>query len=439
MGLFHHKPIQGSILPMGRGPPVGKLHEKTEVKEETNDDDDDKPKKVYGKEKAPKKEKKKDVPETETDINTRLNALLFDTSEESVDMYRLENNLLDFLGRLYFDDYDSDASIVSPLPLAPSTSDRQNAFLTVQSAAQRLRSPSPSKRPAFLRQSSFERGVSFDTLEDKHHKAITLKLRHPQFRFRRNNKTYLVGFNNDVESLKAIEWALQEMVINGDTVIVLQVLDEKVYKQVDSELGEQVLAKIEKLNTHNKKISLVYEAVIGKPQKLLRGAIDEYKPAMMIVGTHNYERAQLKHLNLSQNIIDLSHPTHSSQPHKHRGFLLKASTSKYFLQFALVPCIVVKPIYHYTEQLEKPIEGETYFHDWLANIDISATREEKKKKSRFAMLSPLLSRNSSLTNLSDMNKDRSRNLDATFNFGSRDPSPAGDLEHKSRLSRFFHH
>lgn len=423
---------------MGRGPPV---HRFREAHEEVDDEDADAPKKVYDKEKAPKKEKKKDVPETETDKNTRLNALLFDTSEELVDMYRLENSLLEALGRLYFDDYESDASssVVSPLPLAPVSNERQNAFLTVQSAAQRLRSPSPAKRPAFLRQSSFERGVSFDTLDDKHHKAITLKLRHPQFHFRRNNKTYLVGFNNDVESLRAIEWAFQEMVINGDTLIVLQVLDEKIYKQVDSQLGEQVLAKIEKLNIHNKKISLVYEAVIGKPQKLLRGAIDEYKPAMMIVGTHDYEKAQLKHLNLSQNIIDLSHPTHGSQPHKHRGFLSKASTSKYFLQFALVPCIVVKPIYHYSERQEKPIESETYFHDWLANIDISHTYEKEKKKSRFAMFSPLQSRSGSLTNLADMDKDRSRNLDALFHFGSRSPSPVPDLEHKSRLSRFFHH
>lgn len=460
MGLFSHKPVAAGITPMGRVPVVAKAPEAPPA---TNEDDDteDSPKKVYGKEKAPKKKPMTDVPETETDKNTRLNALLFHTSDELVDLYCLENNLLDLLGRLYYDDYDSDVSgmsstVMSPLPLAPANSDRGNAFLTVQKAAQRLRSPSPSKRPPLLRHSSFERGVSFDTLSDTHHQAITLKVKHPQFRFRRNNKTYLIGFSNDVESLRAVEWAFQEMVINGDTIIVLQVLDEKIYKSIDHELAEQVIAKLEKLNTHNKKISLVYEAVIGKPQKLLRNAIDEYKPAMMIVGTHDYEKAQLHRLSLSQNITDRTHPTHQppTPHHKHRGLFSKASISKYFLQFALVPCIVVKPIYHYHENLDNPIDNERYFHDWIALIDVSHTREEKKKRSRLAMaLSPSLSRQGSLTNLADMGKrersPRPVNLDATFTFGSREPSPVlspaldTDLSQESkthlRLSRFFGH
>lgn len=453
MGLFNHKPIQGSISPMGRGPPIVLNREKVKVSED-EEAEDELPKKVYAKEKAPQKEKEKDKPETETDKNTRLNALLFNTLEESIDTYRLENTLLDLLGRLYFDDYDSEVSVMSPGPLTPSGSERSNTSLTLDRAAQRLRSPSPAKRPPLLRLSSFERGVSFDTLEDNHHKAITLKVKHPQFRFRRNNKTYLVGYSNDVESLRAIEWTLQEMVINGDTIIVLQVLDEKIYKRVDSGLGEQVLAKIEKLNTHNKKLSIVFEAVIGKPQKLLRKAIDEYKPAMMVVGTHNYEKAQLHRLSLSQNIVSQSHPTHTPQSqahHKHRGFLSKASISKYFLQYALVPCIVVKPIYYYREQLDTPVENEKYFQNWIAKTEISHTKEEKKKRNRLSMaLSPSLSRNSSQTNLAEMgNKDRasrSVNLDAHFTFGSRESSPSPDIDTTTReskthlrLSRFFAH
>ena len=73
---------------------------------------------------------------------------------------------------------------------------------------------------------SMERGISFDTSPHGHQKSYTLKAKHPLFKFRRTNKTFLVGYNDDLESTKAIEWLFDEMIINGDTIVVLQVLDE---------------------------------------------------------------------------------------------------------------------------------------------------------------------------------------------------------------------
>ncbi|GEQ67899.1 hypothetical protein JCM33374_g1565 [Metschnikowia sp. JCM 33374] len=412
-------------------------------------------KKQYAKEKAPVGGSSDSVatdggrgPETETLLNTKLNAMLYHTSEDSIDLYRSENNSSDLLGRLYYDDYDPDNRQVV---------DRVTSYTSLQALARGPVSPgypatsSDSALPeqislaakpkkTLARRPSFARQVSFDTLSDTHHQAITLKVKHPEFKFRRNNKTFLIGFSDDSESMKAVEWAFLEMVISGDTLIVLQVLDEKSHNVVDASVAEAVLEKLKKLNTHSKRISLVYEAVIGNPQKLLRNAILEYKPAMMIVGTHQYGSAPSTeplsstggtpmtpffshpqpvrynalspttshHVTPIHSNQSSSHNHHSHHSHTHRSFFSKSSTSKHFLQYALVPVIIVKPFYTIQEILDKPVDSENYFRDWLANIDLSHTRE-KKKKHMFGMRSPSSSRNSSHTSLTDfMHQDKSQ-------------------------------
>ncbi|KAJ8140534.1 hypothetical protein OY671_006283 [Metschnikowia pulcherrima] len=371
--------------------------------------------KQYAKEKAPVLNKVVvDEPETETMLNTKRNALLYHTSEDSIDLYRSENNSSDLLGRLYYDDYDPDNRQIV---------ERITSFTSLQALARQPASPGFG-RPVSetevksttntLRRPSFERQVSFDTLSDTHHSAITLKVKHPEFKFRRNNKTFLIGFSNDSESLKAVEWAFLEMVISGDTIIVFQVLDEKSYTFVDPSLAEIVLEKLKKLNTHSKRISLVYEVVIGNPQKLLKKAISEYKPAMMIVGTRQYGAAP-EPVNHMTPFLSHPQPVRPGQPQPvhpvhsplHRSIFGKSSTSKYFLQYALVPVILVKPFYTIQETLDRPVDSENYFKDWLANIDISHTRE-KKKKHIFGMRSPSSSRNSSHTSLTEfMHPNRS--------------------------------
>lgn len=427
MGLFKHSHIS-LPLPMGPAPPVARHAPDDIPPQEKN--------RVFQKEKAVKAEEPE---ETETQLNTRLNALLFDNGKESPDLYKSENSLLNLLGRLYYDDYDSDSS---------STSTGASTHLALphlrpgSSNVSLLPGPSDArKRPAAQRTSSFEKGVSFDTLSDTHHQSVTFKLKHPHFKFRRNNKTFLIGFNNDIESLRAVQWVFQELVVNGDTVIVLQVLDEKMYTSVDQKLGKQVLDKLEKSNTHNKKISLVYEAVIGKPQKLLAQAVDEYKPAMMVVGTHDYEKAHVPDL-MSSSSVDLvsqTHPMHSHSKH-HRGFLSKSSVSKYFLQFALVPCIVVKPIVCKSEMLQKPVDSEDYFKDWIASTEITMTKTKKKNRGLLSLaLSPLLSRNSSLVELAgqdDSERPSRRKHPSHFYFDSREGSPVRSPSRELRRKIF---
>lgn len=408
--------------------------------------DESEEKKLYDKEKAilgSKGDGENDgQPETETQLNTRMNALLYHTSNESIDLYRLENDSLDLLGRLHYDDFDINdkdsvsrvASYTSLLRLMPTPTITQTLAQS-NSHSGTLTPPTARARPLF------ERGVSFDTLDDSHHMSIIRKVKHPDFKFRRNNKTYLIGFCDDAESLRAVEWVIQELVIHGDTIVVFQVLDEKHYNYVDADLADKVVEKLKKLNTYNRRISLVYEVTIGRPQKVLKLAIEEYKPAMMIVGSHQYGSLP------SHTSTNLNAPSRSLLPH-HSHLLIfgKTSISKYFLMFALVPVILVKPFYKHQERLVSPIDSDHYFQDMLANIDVSHTREKRRKHKFF--LSPTSSRNPSSTNLSGMGcEDRGRTSENVVPISSRDSSNSSNRSRshsrsqsqnrQSRLSKLF--
>ena len=318
---------------------------------------------------------KTDDLDDETVRNTKLNAELFHTSNDSVELYRQENNSSDLLGRLYYDDYDSDSmtspsisGVSSPMPLSPIMSPSESSDqLSVKS------------RPPFLRMKSMERGISFDISPHGHQKSYTLKAKHPLFKFRRTNKTFLVGYNDDLESTKAIEWLFDEMIINGDTIVVLQVLDEKQHVSIDKSKVQKNLAKIEQINHHFKKVCIIYEAAIGKAKKAIRSAIDEYRPSMMAIGTHHYDGKE-----------------------HHRSFT-KSSLSKHILECSLVPIILVKPSYRYVEFLREEVDGPQYFENWIKNIDHIDNRVIRKK---VPLISPSVSRNSSYTNL--VNEDRGR-------------------------------
>lgn len=324
---------------------------------------------------APRLLGKTDDLDDETVRNTKLNAELFHTSNDSVELYRQENNSSDLLGRLYYDDYDSDSmtspsisGVSSPMPLSPIMSPSESSDqLSVKS------------RPPFLRMKSMERGISFDTSPHGHQKSYTLKAKHPLFKFRRTNKTFLVGYNDDLESTKAIEWLFDEMIINGDTIVVLQVLDEKQHVSIDKSKVQKNLAKIEQINHHFKKVCIIYEAAIGKAKKAIRSAIDEYRPSMMAIGTHHYDGKE-----------------------HHRSFT-KSSLSKHILECSLVPIILVKPSYRYVEFLREEVDGPQYFENWIKNIDHIDNRVIRKK---VPLISPSVSRNSSYTNL--VNEDRGR-------------------------------
>ncbi|KAI5967878.1 hypothetical protein CANMA_002646 [Candida margitis] len=377
-----------------------------------------------------------DKGESETARNTRLNASLYHTSDESIQQYRQQNDSTDLLGRLYYDDFDSNSNLLSPELLSPAASLPHSPIISPMPTGGGgagnggddefylgTSSTSPTLKNAILNshlsssstslsslpklalsknnRPNLSRGVSFDTGDGGPKKSFTLKIKHPEYKFRRNNKTWLVGFNNDVESTKAVEWLFDEMVIHGDTIVVLQVLNEKKYTSIDKKQANANLSTFEQLNVHFKKVALLFEVVIGKPEKSLKQAIKEYAPSMMVIGTRHFS--------------ERDHHSH------HRGFLSKSSLSKHFLECALVPVIIVKPTYNYIENLSHPIDSEQYFANWLKRTSkdhemsddqlLQSNQQNSNHSSSLhrkvnSFLSPTSSRNSSYTNL--VNEERGR-------------------------------
>lgn len=360
---YTRRKVDTSTLPVAEEPKI--------IVDEGEDDDDS--------------DEKDPLKLDETELNTKLNALLYHTSDDSVALYKNENTSSDLLGRLYYDNYDSD-TMVTPLHSGSNTPiltpTHTGGLLSPNNTAGQHKLPS---RP------SFSRGISFDTSDD-HRKSLTLKVKHPQFKFRRNNNTFLTGFKNDEKSIIAIEWLFDEMVIHGDSIVVLHVLDEKQHHKIDKNLAKEVMEKLKALNIHSLKISLTLEIVIGKTEKLLKAAIAEYKPAMMILGTH---RTNSEH---------------------HKSLMSKTSFSKHFMECALVPVILVKPDYEYWEYLESPIERETYFEDLLKNIDIKGTFLKKYSKKKHLVTSqpqPVSTTTYLSTNQTNLSSSHLRNAHAS--------------------------
>ncbi|CAI5760092.1 unnamed protein product [Candida verbasci] len=366
-------------------------------------------------------EEEEEEEETETQKNTRFNSNLYNQSTESINLYKLENDSSDLLGRLYYDDYDSSTALNSPMaststsPMLSPVQDDEFHFTPIQQEARpftpiqqeaRPFIPIQHERPNMPRLKSFERGISFDTTPHGTSKSLTLKVKSPNFKFRRNNKTWLVGYNNDFESQKAIEWLFDEMVINGDTIIILQVLDSRYHTTIEKLKGESNLELFERLNVHNKKVSLIFEIVVGKALKNLKKAISEYNPSMMVIGTHHFKEKERKFMN--------------------------SSLSKHFLECALVPVIIVKPNYKYIEYLNKPIDKDTYFETWVKKIGELNHDEVVTRHKRSGFLSPNLSRNSSYTNLVQEERGRKNGLELL-----KVNEPRSRSTSKSRFSRFF--
>lgn len=326
----------------------------------------------------------------ETKKNTEINSLLYATGNDTVDMYKLQNSSSDLLGRLYYDDFDSDSTpttALTPVNSGEGTVPTNEYILDRIKYSNRSTSSSVSEsfspeRLAILSPrhpgSKLKRGITFDASTNNHHSTITLKLKHPHFRFRRNNKTYLVGFAGDLTSYKAIEWLFDEMIVHGDTIIVLHVLDDKAYLAVDRQKAQLIMNQIELLNARDRKVSITLELALGKPMRLLKTAIDEYEPQIMVIGSKHYDES-------------------SGEIHHRRGFMAKQSMSKHFLECALVPVIIIKSTYVHEDLLVNPIETETYFQDWLKEIDISGTYQKEKKR-----LSRFLSPSSSKTDLNSL-------------------------------------
>ncbi|EEH35449.1 Usp domain-containing protein [Paracoccidioides lutzii Pb01] len=237
--------------------------------------------------------------------------------------------------------------------------------LTHRGSLGRIPSPPPP--------SAYNRGVSFDTFDNRDATdfSLTLNYKHKDYQATRRSRTFLCGTDQNEYSDFALEWLIDELVDDGDEIVCLRVVEkdskiasdasveERKYRQEAQKLLDQVIAK----NSQDEKaISLVMELAVGKVQEIIQRMIQIYEPSVLIVGTRGRSLGGMQ-------------------------VLLPGSVSKYCLQQSPIPVIVVRP----------------------------TAKREKKKQKRLA--NPSRQRYNHLLRLSDMKSGRV--FDASHSANSR--------------------
>ncbi|KAI9265535.1 hypothetical protein EDC94DRAFT_605206 [Helicostylum pulchrum] len=185
--------------------------------------------------------------------------------------------------------------------------------------------------PTEKKDENFVRVVSFDAMTntDLPDYSFTLRGKSTGFKRTRRSRTFMVATDLANYSEYALTWATDEIMDEGDELIVLRVLtvdmnDKKgdISNQLDfeakqsRETAKQVMNNIMKKTQSEKKISVIIEFVIGKVQETIQKMIAMYQPSLLIVGTRGLS--------------------------EFKGMLL-GSISKYCLQHSPVPVAVVRP------------------------------------------------------------------------------------------------
>ncbi|KAJ5281624.1 hypothetical protein N7478_006996 [Penicillium angulare] len=176
---------------------------------------------------------------------------------------------------------------------------------------------------------TYERGVSFDTFDNRDAAdfSLTLNYKHKGYQSTRRSRTFLCGTDQNDYSEFALEWLLDELVDDGDEIVCLRAVEKDSRMASDAAIEEGKYRKeaerlfesvIQKNSQDEKAISLVLELAVGKVEDIIQRMIRIYEPAMLVVGTRG------------RNLKGV----HS---------LLPGSVSKYCLQQSPIPVIVVRP------------------------------------------------------------------------------------------------
>lgn len=192
---------------------------------------------------------------------------------------------------------------------------------------------------------SYERGVSFDTFDNRNAAefSLTLNYKHKGYRSRRRSRTYLCGTDQNEYSEFALEWLLDELVNDGDEIVCLRAvekdsrvasdaaIEEGKYRKEAESLFEQV---IQKNSRDEKAISLVLELAVGKIEEIIQRMVgpsrrtwsfpvshgtDSDTRACYSGGRHTRPQSQRRPqsaagLSLKVLRATLSHPRHSRPP-----------------------------------------------------------------------------------------------------------------------------
>ncbi|KAL0088537.1 hypothetical protein J3Q64DRAFT_1336246 [Phycomyces blakesleeanus] len=264
----------------------------------------------------------------------------------------------------------------------------------------------------------YVRGVSFNTMTDPSlpDYSFTLNAKTPEYKRTRRSRMFMVATDLADYSEYALSWTCDEMMDDGDEIVVLRVLtvdlnDKKkgVHKTLKEECSDarqsatDVLNRVMERCTPNRQISVTIEFVIGKVQSSIHRAISMYQPSLLVVGTRGM--SELKGI-------------------------FSGSVSKYCLQHSPVPVTVVRsdPKDSKNKSTRKrlgsliglPVSSDSD-DDQLGDDDQQKKRPASRRKSIIEGFGGLLSRTRSRSSSRSQSRSRSSSR-------SRSQSPSKIVE-----------
>lgn len=129
--------------------------------------------------------------------------------------------------------------------------------------------------------SNYQKGISFDTFEnrDASTEAFTLNYKHRAYHNNSQSRTFLCGTDAKDYSEYALEWMMDELVDDGDEIVCLRVVEKDAKSSLDTayergkyrhEAQKLLDSVIKKNSSEEKAISIIMELAIGKVQEIFQ-------------------------------------------------------------------------------------------------------------------------------------------------------------------------
>lgn len=129
--------------------------------------------------------------------------------------------------------------------------------------------------------SNYQRGISFDTFEnrDASTEAFTLNYKHRDYHSTQRSRTFLCGTDAKDYSEYALEWMMDELVDDGDEIVCLRVVEKDAKSALDTAYdrgkyrheAQKLLDSVMRKNSSEEKaISIIMELAIGKVQEIFQ-------------------------------------------------------------------------------------------------------------------------------------------------------------------------
>jgi len=123
----------------------------------------------------------------------------------------------------------------------------------------------------------YTKGVSFDTFTtpDAPAEAFSIQYKHNDFNYTPRTRTFIVGTDAKDYSEYALEWALDELVDDGDEIVCLRVVSEESQERREyrREADRLLTSVIEKNAIERKAISFKMELAVGKVTDVIQSMV----------------------------------------------------------------------------------------------------------------------------------------------------------------------